>query len=165
MHGANRLASNSLLEGVVFAHRAAQALSSIDRSSRTWPDVPDWNAGEAVPSDEAVVITQNWDELRRLMWNYVGIVRSDKRLQRAARRIALLQEEIAEYYWSYFVTRDLLELRNIATVAQLIVDCASARRESRGLHFTLEFPGPNAEWVKHTLLRRGVRAHQGPALV
>ena len=114
LHGANRLASNSLLEGLVFGHRAAQALKDVDRS-KPWPDVPEWEVGDATPSDEAVIITQNWDELRRLMWNYVGIVRSNSRLRRAARRIALLQEEIVEYYWKHVVTRDLLELRNIAT--------------------------------------------------
>ena len=157
LHGANRLASNSLLEGLVFAHRAAVALSSTDRSEQ-WPDVPDWDVGEAVPSDEAVVVAQNWDELRRLMWNYVGIVRSDKRLRRAARRISLLQEEIAEYYWKYFVTRDLLELRNIATVAQLIVECASARRESRGLHFTLDHEGTDAKMASDMVVKRGVPA-------
>jgi len=160
LHGANRLASNSLLEGAVFAHRAAQALSNIDRS-RPWPQVPDWDVGEAVPSDEAVVITQNWDELRRLMWNYVGIVRSNKRLRRAARRIALLQEEIAEYYWKYFVTRDLLELRNIATVAQLIVECASARRESRGLHFTIDHLDTDPKMARDMVIKRGVPAHLG----
>ena len=117
--------------------------------------MPEWDVGSAGTSDEAVVITQNWDELRRLMWNYVGIVRSDKRLKRAARRIALLQEEIAEYYWKHLVTRDLLELRNIATVAQLIVDCASARRESRGLHFTIDHPRKEPDWVRDTVVRLG----------
>ena len=158
LHGANRLASNSLLEGAVFAHRAALALKEIARTDK-WPDVPDWDIGQAVPSDEAVVVAQNWDELRRLMWNYVGIVRSDKRLERAKRRIALLQEEIAEYYWKYFVTRDLLELRNIATVAELVVACASARRESRGLHFTLDYPKVDPKMEKDTIVKRGVPAH------
>ena len=162
LHGANRLASNSLLEGMVFAHRAAVALkeAGVDRST-PWPDVPEWDPGEAVPSDEAVVITQNWDELRRLMWNYVGIVRSDKRLRRAARRIALLHEEIAEYYWKYFVTRDLLELRNIATVAQLIVECASARKESRGLHFTIDYRETDPKMARDMVIKRGVPAHLG----
>jgi L-aspartate oxidase len=158
LHGANRLASNSLLEGLVFAHRAAAALEGIDRSS-PWPDVPEWAVGSAAASDEAVVITQNWDELRRLMWNYVGIVRSTSRLRRAARRIALLQEEIAEYYWRYFITRDLLELRNIATVAQLIVECASARHESRALHTTLDFPETDPKAAHDMVVKRGVPAH------
>ncbi len=158
LHGANRLASNSLLEGLVFAHRAALALRDVDRVG-PFPEVPEWQVGEAVPSDDAVVITQNWDELRRTMWNYVGIVRSNSRLRRAARRIALLQEEIAEYYWRYFVTRDLLELRNIATVAQLIVECASARRESRGLHTTIDYPDTDPKLARDTVVRRGVPAH------
>jgi L-aspartate oxidase len=162
LHGANRLASNSLLEGMVFAHRAAQALKEVDRS-KPWPEVPEWDPGEAVPSDEAVIVAQNWDEVRRLMWNYVGIVRSDKRLRRAARRIALLQEEIAEYYWKYFVTRDLLELRNIATVAQLIIECAAARRESRGLHFTINYPDVDPKMARDMLIKRGVPAHLGQA--
>ncbi len=161
LHGANRLASNSLLEGLVFAHRAAQALKDVDRS-KPWPAVPDWDVGGAGTSDEAVVITQNWDELRRLMWNYVGIVRSDKRLKRAARRIALLQEEIQEYYWNYFITRDLLELRNIAMVAQLIVECASARRESRGLHYTIDFPELDPKAARDMVTKRGVPAHMRP---
>ena len=158
LHGANRLASNSLLEGLVFGHRAAEALANVDRS-KPWPEVPDWDVAGAVPSEEAVVITQNWDELRRLMWNYVGIVRSNTRLRRAARRIALLQEEIAEYYWRYFITRDLLELRNIATVAQLIVECAAQRRESRGLHCTIDFPNVDAKAAEDSVVKRGVPAH------
>jgi len=160
LHGANRLASNSLLEGLVFGHRAAQALSTQDAAERKkpWPDVPDWDVGQAGTPDEAVVITQNWDELRRLMWNYVGIVRSTKRLQRAARRIALLQEEIVEYYWKYFVTRDLLELRNIACVAQLIVECALSRKESRGLHYTIDYPSTDSDGVRDTVAKRGVPA-------
>ncbi len=164
LHGANRLASNSLLEGVVFAHRAARALAAekLDRD-RPFPSVPDWDVGRAGTSKEAVIITQNWDELRRLMWNYVGIVRSDKRLHRAARRIALLQEEIAEYYWEYFVTRDLLELRNIATVAQLIVECASARKESRGLHYTVDYPEQDPRPAR-TVVKRGVPAHLVPLI-
>lgn len=162
LHGANRLASNSLLEGVVFAHRAARALAGETRAEeKTFPEIPDWDVGRAEPSDEAVIITQSWDELRRLMWNYVGIVRNDKRLRRAARRIALLQEEIAEYYWQYFVTRDLLELRNIATVAELVVSCAAARKESRGLHYTTDHPALGARLVR-TVIKRGVPAHPVP---
>jgi L-aspartate oxidase len=159
LHGANRLGSNSLLEGLVFAHRAADALrTAVDRTT-PWPDVPEWEVGSAEASDEGVIITQNWDELRRLMWNYVGIVRSGTRLRRAARRIALLQEEIAEYYWRYFITRDLLELRNIATVAQLVVECASSRRESRGLHFTTDHPEADERLARDTVVKRGVPAH------
>ena len=157
LHGANRLASNSLLEGLVFGHRAAQALKDVERK-KPWPDVPDWDVGTAASPDEAVVITQNWDEVRRLMWNYVGIVRSTKRLQRAQRRIALLQEEIVEYYWKYFVTRDLLELRNIACVAQLIVECALARKESRGLHYTIDYPALDTREPRDTVAKRGVPA-------
>ncbi len=160
LHGANRLASNSLLEGLVFGHRAALALAQLDPAERKkpWPSVPDWDVGQAGNPDEAVVITQNWDELRRLMWNYVGIVRSTKRLQRAARRIALLQEEIVEYYWKYFVTRDLLELRNIACVAQLIVECALSRKESRGLHYTIDYPQTDPSLARDTVAKRGVPA-------
>ena len=158
LHGANRLASNSLLEGLVFGHRAGVALKGVDRS-KPWPEVPEWVVGDATPSDEAVIITQNWDELRRLMWNYVGIVRSNSRLRRAARRIAMLQEEIVEYYWKHVVTRDLLELRNIACVAQLVVDCAASRRESRGLHFTIDYPDVDPKLARDTVVKRGVPAH------
>jgi L-aspartate oxidase len=137
LHGANRLASNSLLEGLVYGRRAALALR-MDELPEPAIEPPDWDVGEAAPSDEAVVVSHNWDELRRCMWNYVGIVRSDKRLERAARRIALLKDEIHEYYWKHLVTLDLLELRNIADLAELIVRCAQFRKETRGLHHTLD---------------------------
>jgi L-aspartate oxidase len=161
LHGANRLASNSLLEGLVFARRAAQRLAAQieELRGRPLPNVPDWQIGSAVPSDEAVVVTHNWDELRRTMWNYVGIVRSDARLRRAARRVALLEQEIREYYWRHFVTRDLLELRNIATVAELIIASASSRRESRGLHYTIDYPETRADFAKDTVTKRGVSPH------
>jgi L-aspartate oxidase len=162
LHGANRLASNSLLEGLVFGHRAAQKLGTLIAGLRAEPtlDVPDWQVGDAKPSDEAVVITQNWDELRRLMWNYVGIVRSDRRLERAGRRIQVLQDEIRQYYWAHLVTRDLLELRNIATVAELIVGCALSRKESRGLHSTLDYPQTSTDWAEDSVMKRGVPAHR-----
>jgi L-aspartate oxidase len=157
LHGANRLASNSLLEGLVYGHRASEALRSVDRSD-PWPEIPEWQTGDAVPSDEAVVVSQNWDEIRRLMWNYVGIVRSNKRLERARRRLALLDDEVRDYYWKYFVTADLLELRNIVTVARLMVDCALARRESRGIHYTLDFPETDPAQAKDSVIKRGVDA-------
>ena len=158
LHGANRLASNSLLEGLVFAVRAAETVKDADRSA-AWPEVPEWDVGKAAPSDEAVVVSQNWDEIRRLMWNYVGIVRSTKRLERAARRIALLQEEIREYYWNYLVTGDLLELRNLATVADLCVRSALVRKESRGIHYTLDYPETDPTQARDTVVKRGVDAH------
>jgi L-aspartate oxidase len=161
LHGANRLASNSLLEGAVFAHRAALRLCAQLDELRKSPfhDVPPWQVGNAVPSDEEVVVAHNWEELRRTMWNYVGIVRSNARLRRAERRISLLQEEIREYYWKHLVTRDLLELRNIATVAELIVSCASARHESRGLHSTIDYPDTDDACVADTVVKRGVAPH------
>jgi len=161
LHGANRLASNSLLEGLVFARRAAAKLKSQIDELRTQPlpSVPDWQVGSAVPSDEAVVVTHNWDELRRTMWNYVGIVRSDGRLRRAARRVALLEQEIREYYWKHLVTRDLLELRNIATVAELIIASAISRRESRGLHYTIDHLETRPEFATDTVAKRGVPPH------
>ncbi len=157
LHGANRLASNSLLEGLVFGKRAAVALGDVRRHGLAEP--PDWDTGSAVPSDEAVVVTQNWDELRRFMWNYVGIVRSDRRLRRAARRVALLKDEIREYYWKHLVTRDLLELRNIADVAEMIIACASTRRESRGLHYTIDHPGADDAFARDTLIVHGEPPH------
>ena len=161
LHGANRLASNSLLEGLVFGRRAAAKMAKKldEQRGQPTPDVPDWQIGSAVASDEAVVVTHNWDELRRLMWNYVGIVRSDARLRRAGRRVALLEEEIREYYWKHLVTRDLLELRNIATVAELIIASAASRKESRGLHSTLDYPDTAAECAEDTVMKRGVAPH------
>ncbi len=154
LHGANRLASNSLLEGLVFGHRAAAAAARLLPEQHGVPTVPEWEVGEAVEPDEAVVVSQNWDEIRRLMWNYVGIVRTDKRLRRAAGRLDLLREEIRDYYWQYKVTRDFAELRNIADVAHLVVQCASQRRESRGLHYTLDYPERLPE-ARDTLVSQG----------
>lgn len=161
LHGANRLASNSLLEGLVFSERAASKLAGQIPSlwDRPWPSVPEWETGSACPSDEAVIVTQNWDEIRRLMWNYVGIVRSNSRLRRAARRVALLEEEIHEYYWKHLVTRDLLELRNIQTVADLIIASAASRAESRGLHFTMDHQETRPELAQDTVIKRGVPPH------
>lgn len=163
LHGANRLASNSLLEGLVYGRRAAIAaradLARAGSALKETPASPEWNSGEAVPSDEAVVVAHNWDELRRFMWNYVGIVRSDRRLARAARRIALLKEEIREYYWKHRVTTDLLELRNIADIAELIVSCAQFRKESRGLHYTIDYSETDDGFLGDTLFSRGGQAH------
>ena len=140
LHGANRMASNSLLECLVYAHAAASEINQRHQSIPEPDFVKEWDESKVADSDEDVIISHNWDELRRFMWDYVGIVRTDKRLQRAEHRIRLLQKEIQEYYSNYRVGRDLLELRNLATVAQLIIRCAMQRRESRGLHFTLDYP-------------------------
>ena len=155
LHGANRLASNSLLEALVFADTAAD--KAIRRIGDQPPvgDLPEWIHGEVRESHEAVVITQNWDEIRRFMWNYVGIVRSNGRLARAHHRIDVLQEEINQYYWNFRITSPLLELRNLATVAELIIRSAESRLESRGLHFNLDYPETDdANFRTDTLLRR-----------
>jgi L-aspartate oxidase len=138
LHGANRLASNSLVECMVFARAAAGAIAAAP--GRTGIALPQWDDSRVTDADEAVVISHNWEELRRFMWDYVGIVRTNKRLERASHRIALLQAEIHEFYAHFHVTRDLLELRNLVQVAELIVRSAQARHESRGLHFSRDYP-------------------------
>ena len=144
LHGANRLASNSLLECLVFARRAAGKIQTqLDRPI-TVPYIPKWDESQVRDSDESVIIAHNWDELRRFMWDFVGIVRTDKRLQRAQHRIDLLKQEVADYYANYTITSDLIELRNLLHVADLIVRSALQRRESRGLHFTLDHPQQSA---------------------
>ncbi len=146
LHGANRLASNSLLEGLVSAGLLAESLKTKDDLiGEVSVTIPDWEAYHAVHSDEAVVVEHNWNEIRTCMWDYVGIVRTDKRLERARRRIRNLRNEIREYYLDYLVTPDVLELRNLATIAELVVRCARRRKESRGLHFTLDYPEMRGE--------------------
>jgi len=150
LHGANRLASNSLVECMVFARAAAHHILATPLAAP--PALPNWDDSRVTDADEAVVISHNWDELRRFMWDYVGIVRTNKRLERAAHRIALLQGEIQEFYAHFHVTRDLLELRNLVQVAELIVRSAQARHESRGLHFSRDYPALAAQAVPTTLV-------------
>ena len=155
LHGANRLASNSLLEALVMAHRAVAKSSRNHHRQEIEITLPEWRPGKVQDVDELVVIYHNWDEIRRLMWDYVGIVRTDKRLQRAAHRLRNLQTEIQEFYWNFKITADLLELRNLVTTAALIVDCAISRRESRGLHYTLDYPDhDDRKFLHDTVIRR-----------
>ncbi|MHB9155042.1 MAG: L-aspartate oxidase [Endomicrobiales bacterium] len=153
LHGANRLGSNSLLEALVFSERASRKARALLSSQEVPPAVPLWDVGQARDSDESVVVSQNWEEIRHFLWNYVGIVRSNKRLERAKHRIELLQKEISEYYWNFIVTSDLIELRHIATVSELIIRSAQLRRESRGLHYNIDYPGRLGE-IQDTLLHR-----------
>ncbi|MBI5843959.1 MAG: L-aspartate oxidase [Deltaproteobacteria bacterium] len=155
LHGANRLASNSLLEALVYADRAAaQALKDL-ASVESAPSPPAWDEVGTTDSDEGIVVTHNWDEIRRFMWNYVGIVRSNKRLARAGNRVENIMKEIRDYYWDFKVTADLLELRNIALLAHLIIQCAQRRCESRGLHYNIDHPSKDDRlWSKDSILRR-----------
>ncbi|MHA2390898.1 MAG: L-aspartate oxidase [Promethearchaeota archaeon] len=152
LHGANRLASNSLLEGIVCSHECASTLSNKIKGLDI-NEFKEWEPGNAVPSTEAVIISQNWDEIRRFMWNYVGIVRTDLRLQRAKKRINLLLDEINQYYWDFKIEKNLVELRNLATVAKLIIVSAISRKESRGIHYNLDYPN-KSEMSRPTTLRR-----------
>ncbi|HEU4733930.1 MAG TPA: L-aspartate oxidase [Kofleriaceae bacterium] len=147
LHGANRLASNSLLEGMVYSSRAAAAVRGAPRLRPSV--VAPWSSGDATDSNDAIVVTLNWDEIRRFMWSYLGIVRSDKRIERARRRIEILRDEIREYYIDFKITSDLIELRNLALVAHLIIESARRRKESRGLHSTLDYPNKLPE-ARHT---------------
>ncbi|MHA2139055.1 MAG: L-aspartate oxidase [Candidatus Hodarchaeales archaeon] len=156
-HGANRLASNSLLESSVMAHYAAQDCRNLLAKGTSICSFSPWHSGDAVDSDESVVVSQNWMELRLLMWNYVGVVRSDKRFRRAQQRIHLLQDEINKYYWNFHLTSDLIELRNLADVAQMIIDAGFHRKESRGVHYTIDYP-TKRKTSKDTLLRKSVRS-------
>lgn len=152
-HGGNRLASNSLLEAVVYAKAAARiGPERLDSAQINLEIIPPWDPGNATDMDEAVVIKQNWHEIREMMWNYVGIVRSKKRLDRAKKRIDLFRDEIREYYFDFRVTPDLLELRNIATVADLIIQSAQWRKESRGLNYNLDYPSPSEMFRRDTIL-------------
>lgn len=157
LHGANRLASNSLLEALVYAEKAAdRAVEEMnDYSDKFTVNPPEWDDSGTTDSDEVSLVSHNWDEIRRFMWDYVGVVRSNKRLDRAMRRITNIQNEIRDYYWDFKVTSDLIELRNIATVAELIIQCAMKRKESRGLHYNIEYPERDDEnWLKDTVLKR-----------
>jgi len=152
LHGANRLASNSLIEGLVCAHNCAQTLAK-KKSKLKIKEFKPWEPGNAIPSTEAVVITQNWGEIRTTMQNYVGIVRTDRRLQRAKKRINLILDEIERYYWDFRIEKDLIELRNLATVAKIIIVSAISRKESRGIHYNIDYPD-KAKIARPTMIER-----------
>ncbi len=166
LHGANRLASNSLLEALVVPRLAAEEINRrFDELQSTLPGTPsdlNWHDGDATDSDEMVLVSHSWDEIRRFMWDYVGIYRSNKRLERAKNRIVLIKKEIDKYYHDFKVTADLIELRNIATAAELIIDCASARKESRGAHFNSDYPAPDPamECVDTVIERKKTVSHE-----
>lgn len=157
LHGANRLASNSLLEGNVVARLALEEMMRIyppGKHVMDAPPIPEWHHGDVAEPDELVVIYHNWDEIRRLMWDYVSIVRTDNRLRRAAARLRNLKKEVREFYWGHRVNADILELRNLVAVAGLIVECGLRRRESRGLHFTMDYPETDDRFLRPTMLRK-----------
>ncbi len=160
LHGANRLASNSLLECLVYSEAAARDI--LAQGDAALPDLPPWDASRVADPDEEIVISHNWDELRRFMWDYVGIVRTTKRLQRAQHRIRLLKREIEEFYSHFRVSHDLIELRNLVVTADLIVRCALQRRESRGLHFSRDYPEMLPQ-ARNTVLKRPSRQTLRPA--
>jgi L-aspartate oxidase len=152
LHGANRMASNSLLECLVYSEMAAADIARQMGTRAELPCAPAWDDSRVTEPDEEVVVTHNWDELRRFMWDYVGIVRTNKRLQRAKRRVDLLHQEVIEYYSHFRVSNDLIELRNLRDVADLIIQSALRRRESRGLHYTLDFPDKDPSQLAPTIL-------------
>ncbi|GAA5556501.1 L-aspartate oxidase [Acinetobacter schindleri] len=152
LHGANRMASNSLLECFVYGMSAAKHIQENFKADQSVPEVPAWDDSQVTNPDEDVVILQNWDELRQTMWNYVGIVRTTKRLERALHRIEMLKKEITEYYQDYQVSKNLIELRNLVLVSEMIVRCAMQRKESRGLHYTLDYPEQLPELRKTVLI-------------
>ncbi|WP_436912970.1 L-aspartate oxidase [Acinetobacter schindleri] len=160
LHGANRMASNSLLECFVYGMSAAKHIQENFKADQSVPEVPAWDDSQVTNPDEDVVILQNWDELRQTMWNYVGIVRTTKRLERALHRIEMLKKEITEYYQDYQVSKNLIELRNLVLVSEMIVRCAMQRKESRGLHYTLDYPEQLTELRKTVLIPPSFKVEQ-----